>query len=269
MQLGLWIEIRPADDLPRTLERVAAMGFAALHAHFPAGCDQALARRVARAAAGAGLFVAAISGYANPLRPDEAPMGATLGQLAGLVELMPALGAGRLVSWSGTLGPGLLDDHPDNQAPAARAALRRSVEALLPLLEAAEARLLLEPFFTHTLREPGDIAAFCAEVASPALGVVLDPPNLLPPARWPDQTELIWSAVATLAPYVGLVHLKDMDLKAGALDLPGPGRGRLDYKAFMGALRAAELSAPLIVEHVSLDQAPAARSYVLRHLVRP
>lgn len=263
MQLGLWLEIRPGDDLPRLTDRVAAMGFSALHAHFPAGCDAALARRLNRACDGSGLDLAAVSGYANPLRPALAPMGSTAEQLAELIELLPLLDARRVVSWSGTYGEAIGDDHPGNRGEAAWEALRRHVDELAPLLEEADGLLLLEPFFAHALNTPERAAAFCRELASPYLRLVLDPPNLLAPADWPRQAELLPAMVAALAPFVGLVHLKDMRLRDGAVDMPGPGQGALDYRALLAAIAGAELSAPLILEHVTLDQAAAARRFVL------
>lgn len=263
MQLGLWLELRPGDDLPRLADRVAAMGYTALQAHFPAGCDAALARRVRRACAGSGLGLAAVSGYANPLRPELAPMGSSVAQLADLARLLPELGARSLVSWDGTYAAGIGGAHPDNPGPAAWDALRRHVDDLLPLLDAVDGVLVLEPFFSHVLATPARAAALCREVGSPYLRLVLDAPNMLPPATWGDQAARIAAAVATLAPFVGLVHLKDMRLVGGALDMPGPGQGILDYPALLGAIAEAGLSAPLIVEHVSLEQAPAARSFVL------
>ncbi|NTU81261.1 MAG: sugar phosphate isomerase/epimerase [Chloroflexales bacterium] len=257
MQPGLWLEIRARDDLGRLLDRVAAMGFSSLHAHFPEGCDAALARRLARASAGSGLAIAAASGYANPLRPSEAPMGSTLEQLAGLIELLPGLGARRVVSWSGTFAPGLLDDHPDNHTQVGWDALRASVDELFPLLDEAEAILLLEPYFTHVLNGPEAVARLCAEVNSPYLGVVLDPPD-----TWARQAELIPAGVAAIAPYVGLVHLKDVRPHNGR---PG---GPLDTTAFLEALSTTGISAPVIIEHVTLEQAAAARSFVLSHASR-
>lgn len=263
MQLGLWIEIRPADDLPQLTDKVAAMGFALLQAHFPAGCDRALARRLGRAAAASGLSVVAVSGYANPLRPAEAPMGSSLADLAGLIELMPMLGAHILVSWSGTYGAGLLDDHPENRSAAAWDQLRRSVDELLPLLDEAEASLAIEPFYTHVLGDVARLTQFCAELKSPYLGIVLDPPNLLPPATWDSQAKRITALTTALAPYTRLVHLKDMRLDDGRLELPGPGLGLLDYPALLAAIERAQLYAPLIIEHVTIEQAAAARRFVL------
>lgn len=263
MQLGLWLELRPGDDLPRVTDRVAAMGYGSIHAHFPDGCDAAMARRVNRACDGSGLGLAAVSGYANPLRPELPVMGSTVAQLAGLIELLPLLDARRVVSWSGTYGEGIGGGHPDNQGEAAWEALRRHVDELFPLLDATEGVLVLEPFFAHVLSTPQRAAAFCREYNSPYLRLALDAPNLLPPERWDRQAEDIAEAVAVLAPYVAVVHLKDMRLRDGALDMPGPGQGVLDYGALLGALARAAVGAPLIVEHVGLDQAAAARQFVL------
>jgi|YNPNPStandDraft_1061719.scaffolds.fasta_scaffold03112_9 sugar phosphate isomerase/epimerase len=266
MQLGIWIDIRPEQDVPRLFEQVADMGFGAVQAHFPAGCDAALARRARRAAARSGVEIVAVSGYANPLRPADAPMGFTQAALADLVALLPALDSRRVVTWSGTCAASLFEEDPENQGPAAWDTLRRAVDDLFPLLDANDAILVFEPFFAHVLDTPERIVAFCEEVGSPYVRVVLDPPNLLPPGMWQQQSELLPPLVAALAPYTGLIHLKDMRLRGAALDLPGPGEGVLDYPTFLGAVIRAEISAPLVIEHVALERAARARRFVLAHL---
>lgn len=266
MQLGIWIDIRPAQDVPRLFEQVAEMGFGAVQAHFPAGCDAVLARRVRRAAAGSGLEIVAVSGYANPLRPGDAPMGFTQAALADLIALLPALDTRRVVTWSGTYAASLLEEHPQNQSADAWDALRRAVDDLFPLLDANDAILVFEPFFAHVLDTPERIVAFCEEIGSPYVRVVLDPPNLLTPGMWQQQSELLPPLVAALAPYTSLIHLKDMRLRGAALDLPGPGEGILDYPAFLGAVARAEISAPLLIEHVALERAARTRRFVLEQL---
>lgn len=265
MHLGLWLELRPSDDLSRLTDQVAELGFGTLQAHFPAGCDATFARRVHRACAGSGLELVAVSGYANPLRPDDAPKGYTQADIARLIELLPLLDARRVVTWSGTYAAGLREPHSENHSAAAWQTLQRAVDDLLPLLDAHDAILVLEPFFTHVLDGPERIVRFCQEVGSPYVRVVLDPPGLLPPATWEQQAELLPASIAMLAPYVGLVHLKDMRLRDGVLELPGPGEGVLDYAVFLNAVARAGIDAPLVIEHVSLAQASAARRYVLAH----
>lgn len=193
-------------------------------------------------------------------------MGYTQAQLANLIELMPRLDVRRIVSWSGTFTPDLFDDYPDNHAQVGWDALRASIDELFPLLDEAEAILLLEPYATHVLRGPDDVLRLCAEVNSPYLGVLLDPPNMLPPDTWGHQAELIRAGTAALAPYVGLIHLKDMRLRAGRLDLTGPGEGVLDYQAFIGAIQSSGIVVPMIISHVTLDQAAAARRFVLARI---
>lgn len=265
MQFGLWLQLYPGEDVAATLARVAALGFADIHAHFPQGCDEALARATAAGATAAGLEIAAVSGYANPLRPHEAPMGATLQQLDDLARLMPIMGARRLVSWGGTYGAGLLDDHADNQTDQAWATLQRSVEDLLPLLDAVDATLVLEPFFSHILATQGHMRRLAKLLGwSPRLRFVFDPPNLLPPGTWDEHGGKMLVMATALAPLVGLVHLKDMRMDAARLELPGPGAGVLDYAAFRRAIADSGIVASLIVEHVTLDQAEAALRFVQR-----
>ncbi|MCU0495476.1 MAG: sugar phosphate isomerase/epimerase [Chloroflexaceae bacterium] len=263
---GLWIQIQPGDNVAATLERVAALGFGSLHVHFPHGCDEALARETAAVAQAAGLEIVAVSGYSNPLRPDDAPMGWTQTGLEGLARLLPTLGARRLVSWSGTYAPGLLDDHPNNQREVAWDELRRAVEQLLPALDAADVTLALEPWYHHVLGTAEQLARFCAAWPAGRVSTVFDPPNLLPPQTWPEQARHIEQMAATLEPHISLVHLKDMRMDGDRLELPGPGSGILDYAALRQALLANTINAPLVVEHVTLAQAGAALDFVKKSM---
>jgi sugar phosphate isomerase/epimerase len=263
MMLGLWIEVRPDDDLGARFARVVTMGYSALHVHFPARCDAALARRVAGSAADYGLAISAVSGYANLLRSEQAPMGYDLAQLQELIALLPLLDTRSVVCWAGTLADDLLAAHPENHSSATYALLRNSLNQILRALDAVEAVLLIEPFFTHILGDVAALAQFFEATNSPYMGLVLDPPNLLPPPSWGQQGTVIEQMIKRLAPYIGLVHLKDMRLDGEKLELPGPGGGVLDYKTFLGALERYHINAPRIVEHVTLEEAGAARAFVL------
>jgi sugar phosphate isomerase/epimerase len=117
--------------------------------------------------------------------------------------------------------------------------------------------------YTHILGDVETLAQFLEVMNSPYVGLVLDPPNLLPPPRWEQQGTALKQMLKRLSPYIGLVHLKDMRLAGEKLELPGPGGGVLDYRAFLGALERYGISAPRIVEHVTLEQAAAARAFVL------
>ncbi len=262
MELGLLIELRPIDKPLTRFATLAAMGYSGLHVHFPEGCDKRLARAVASACAANGLSLFAVSGYANPLRPDEAPMGVNLAGLQRIVELLPLLGTRTVVSWSGTYSAELFSAHPDNHSPAAWESLRRSVDQLLPALDQAEASLLLEPHMVHVLGNPARLAAFCAEVSSPYLGLVLDPANLLAPQAAGQDSAAISALVDQLAPYTRLVHLRDLRLADSKLD-PNGGGANLNYPALLAALVGAGVSAPLVVEQVTLQQARAARAFVV------
>jgi sugar phosphate isomerase/epimerase len=263
MELGLLIELRLIDKPLTRFATLATMGYSGLHVHFPEGCDKKLARTVASACAVNGLSLFAVSGYANPLRPDEAPMGVSLEGLRRMVELLPLLGARTLVSWSGTYSAELFSPHADNHGPAAWEALRRSVDDLLPALDRSEASLLLEPHAAHVLGDAARLAAFCAEVSSPYLGLVLDPANLLAQRAAGQDRAAIGALVEQLAPYTRLVHLRDLRLADGSPSSTGGATGSVNYPALLAALSRAGVSAPLVIEQVTLQQARAARAFVV------
>ncbi|PDW04449.1 sugar phosphate isomerase/epimerase family protein [Candidatus Viridilinea mediisalina] len=265
MQLAFSITLGPDDHPGPLANQVAELGYNALHVHFAAGYDPALARRLASASAESGLPIVAVSGYANPLRPADAPMGMNFDQLADLIEWLPQLNTRRIICWSGSYAPGIFEAHPENQSLAARAQLREQIEDLLPLLDEAEAILLLAPHHRHVLHNPTAIAEFCAELNSPYLRILLDLPNLLPPAHWLKHSATLRQTVAQLAPYVGLLQCQDMCLRDGHADLCAPGQGLLNYPQLMRAVRAAELIVPFVVGQTELSQAAAVRRLILDH----
>lgn len=264
MELGLRVDLLPNDKPFTRFATIAAMGYSGLHINFPEGCDKRLARRVHVACSANGLSLLAVSGYANPLRPTDAPMGWTIEGLRRLIDLMPLMHARALVSWSGTYNTDPFGAHPDNHTVGAWETLHGVVEDLVPDLDAAEAVLLLEPYYTHVLDTAERLATFCSEINSPYLGLVLDPANLLPPAGTEPQKPALAAMVARLANYTRLVHLADQRTPESRPDLPD-GAQHLDYWALMRALEDARVGAPCVIERTTIQHARVARAYVLAH----
>jgi sugar phosphate isomerase/epimerase len=239
MELGLSIELRATDKIAPRLATIAAMGYQGVHAHFPEGCDKRLARTLASACAANGLSLFAVSGYANPLRPAEAPMGMTVAALQRLIELLPLCGARAVVSWSGTRSAELFAGHPENTTAAAWAMLSEHIETLLPLLDAAEGVLLLKAQRSHVLADVAQITRFFTQFSSPYLGLAFDGTQFSSDA----------AAIGQLAPFIRLLYLRTSAMSSADME--------------RAALVEAEISAPIVLEDVSIQQARGARFAVL------
>jgi sugar phosphate isomerase/epimerase len=245
MELGLSIELRATDKFARRLATIAGLGYQGLHVHFPDGCDKKLARSLASACAANGLSLFAVSGYANPLRPDEAPMGMTVAALERLIDLLPVCGARAVVTWSGTYSHDPLLNHTENQSARAWEQLYLYLERVLPLLDAAEGVLLLEAHRHHVLADAQLINRLFMEFSSPYLGLVFDPANL---------AHLNPTALVEYMPYTRLVHLRD-SLSQEVIGLT------------LRSLEQVSIAAPVVIEQVSIQQARTARAAVLDALV--
>lgn len=210
-----------------------------------------------------GLKVAALGSYMNLLEPDSPRLfGTTVRSLRSAAEALTVVkgdpGVKRnIVIWAGTLARGgLLEGHPDNGSLKTwDRALDTVLTLLTPVLDAGS-RLLFEPYFTHFLGTPRDYRLFFREIerrigftgdpTSSPVGVVLDPPNFVDIEGLKDLKARLHEAIETLAPYVGLVHFKDIapptsaatlpDSAAAHPDLPAPGGGVIDYPWYVRTL---------------------------------
>ncbi|MFV9503878.1 MAG: sugar phosphate isomerase/epimerase family protein [Oscillochloridaceae bacterium umkhey_bin13] len=259
MQLGLGLHVRPDRRLGAITDQIAALGYQSIHAHFPTGCDAKLARQLARACTDSGLSILAVSGYANPLRPDDAPMGFSQHQLGDLIELMARLDCRRLISWSGSYAAAPRAGHPDNATPAAWETLYQALDELFPLLDEAEAMLLLAPQRNHVLNNAERTARFCGEFNSPYLRLLYQASNLLGPDLTATRDEQIANDIVTMARWIGQVEL---EARGDESDLLLP-----DLDLILHNVRKVDLTVPLSVAAAPLEQAGAARHAVLSHIL--
>jgi len=225
-----------------------------------------------------GALAAIEAAATSPGRPEGrgAPSGPAA--QAGLWATRP-----QFVVWSGTLGKSLLAIHPGNFSPAA---WDRAVETAVDLVQRIAqlgGRLLVEPYYTHVLGRARDYIHFFNEVerraavagagagGARAIGIVLDPPNLIDAESLHDLDAWVDEVVARLGPHAGLAHFKDITLPPGGTELhpglPKPGAGLMDYRRLTAALRAHAPAGRFvgIVEHHdenSLDELKRLKAFV-------
>jgi len=92
-------------------------------------------------------------------------------------------------------------------------------------------------------------------VDRPALGVHIDVCNTInTPERFYSNGDYIRTTIAQLAPWIVSCHAKDLDWKP-KMNLHFveviPGRGSIDYRAYLESLAALPRATPLMLEHLS------------------
>lgn len=130
----------------------------------------------------------------------------------------------------------------------AQGLLLAALEALLQRAEGAGSVLCLEPVWDHAIGTPQAMRDIIDRVGSKALGVVLDPVNLVDPRESSEGSKAALEAIELFGERVAAVHVKDYVLREGSKVAVRPGEGLMDWRKVALAVAAAAPDAPFIVE---------------------
>jgi sugar phosphate isomerase/epimerase len=273
MQVGIFAKTFAGSDPATVLGAVADAGFAV--AQYNMACsglpsmpdaippEASAAVRAASEASGVGIV--ALSGTCNLIHPDPAVRADGLRRLGVVIAAAPVLGTRLVTLCTGTRDP---DDmwraHPDNASPAAWRDLLASLAVAVDAAEAAGVDLGIEPELANVVSSAEAARRLIDEMDSPRLRIVLDAANLFEVASPAEQRAIVSHAVDLLADRIAMAHAKDRTA-AGAF--VAAGRGVLDYRHYLGALRRAGFDGPLVTHGLSADEAPAVGAFLRRMLV--
>lgn len=215
-----------------------------------------------------GLPAEAIGCYANPMQPGSALVSACSDDdLRMLLEKLPPRGedddAYRIVTWGGTLSGKLLLPHPGHNNPGAMAELRDWVKDIHPLLERANACLLMHPHHAHVLGTHHSLHRFLMSLDTPYVGTVFDFCNWLSPKTFHERDMILGESLKKLAPMTGLVHVKDMRIDQFNLTVHVPGQGQLAFAGMLKQFRRHVNDVPWIIDGAESEmELQRAREYL-------
>ena len=271
IQLG--IRLHDTAELPfeERLETVRAQGFSCVHLAlskvsglpsateaFTPGYAMALRHLFAKHE----LDVAVLGCYQNPGNPDEQMMARIRNQYLAHIRLASLLGCGVVGTETGALNE---DYHYDPQDTVSEQALEQLIRNLKPIVLYAEKMgviLAIEPVWKHIVSDADRARTVLDKIGSPNLQVILDPVNLISPARYQQRDETIAHAIEVLGRDVAVIHLKDCRLEHGEVVSSACGTGELDYSQIISF---AERSKPCIqatLENTTPENAVMARRYI-------
>ena len=238
-----------ADEYRGVQFNLVSTGLPTLPEQLPDG----LAESIKHQAHAAGIALAALSGTYNMAHPDADVRASSRKSFANVVEAARRMGAPVVTLCTGSRDPeNMWKHHPDNQTASAWSVLRSELDSVLPLAESAGIKLAIEPEPGNVVNHAQAARRLLDEVASPLLGIVLDPANLLSPATLSEQQQIIAEAAKLLGDSVLLAHIKDIDPSGS---VTAAGRGAVDFPAFVAALRSIAYDGALIAHGFPQDYA--------------
>jgi len=291
MQVGIFTGYFPY-ALDEQARRIRALGFNTVQLDLafkdidlstPSAITGEKARAICQTFRDHGLPVCAVSGYTNIVHPDAAERTRRLDLLRAIIRHARSLGSPYVISETGTFDPGSdWVSHPKNKTEAGWADCRAVIAELAQHAYDHGAVFLLETYVNNVVGSIEETVRMFAEVDHPGLGLLMDPTNYFEDHNIDDMAGTLRRIFDTLGERVRIAHAKDVKRAdtaeekhahldaseahsfrgVGAIELPAPGLGTLDYDDYLTRLSRRSPNIPLIIEHLDESDVPRAKRFV-------
>ena len=232
-------------------------GYSAVY--FPSGeVDDSAVAGIVKSAEAAGLVIAEVGAWSNPLSPDEATRSAALENCRAQLALADRAGARCCVNIAGSRGGKWDGPHAEDLTDATFDLIVESVRAILDAVRPTRTFYTLEPMPWMYPDSADSYLRLLRAVGRKQFGVHLDPVNLVcSPQRYFGNAALIRDCFAKLGPHIRSCHAKDILLGENLtvhLSEVRPGLGALDYAVLLQELDRGDPETPLMLEHLQTDE---------------
>lgn len=270
MKLGVFMKIIVRQYWEDILDAVAELGVRWVHftlqpivgEPLPLRLEDEVIEKIRKALTSRGLRIASFSGTFNMAHPDPDYRREHLARFGQACRACARLGGGVVAVCTGTReSRDMWTYHPDNQTPSAWRDMAETVRAALDFAEKYDVKLAFEPEANNVVNSASAASRLLQQMQNPRLRVILDPVNLVPHEKQANCEAWLPQVVETLAPYVEIVHAKDV-LRTGLGDALQP--PILDYALFFRLLRNVSFHGPILIHSVAEAELPKAITF-LRH----
>jgi sugar phosphate isomerase/epimerase len=247
-------------DLPDPQAWVAAVqaaGYRAAYCPVPLSADDATIQAYAQAAADAGIILAEVGAWSNPLSPDAATRQKALDHCKRSLALADQIGARCCVNIAGSRGDQWDAPDPANLTQATFDLIVETVRDIIDSVNPRRTFYTLEPMPWMYPDSVDSYLRLIEAIDRKAFAVHLDPVNIITsPQIYYNNTAFLQDCFARLGPYIKSCHGKDIVLRTTLtvhLEEVRPGLGQLDYATLLREV-AALGDVPLMIEHLPNEQ---------------
>ena len=282
--------------LQESIERIKKDGFTCVQLDLtfkgmdlsPEALTKEKCRTIRDAFREANLPVVAVSGYTNLVHPDPEKRKRNVSGLKRILQFARDLGSPYVVSETGTYNAEsdwVWD--PNNGTEEAYQEVATQIEGLAKFAYEHGAVFLVENYVNNVIGSVDRLARLFADIDHPGLGLLLDPTNYFTDTNIGRVDDEINRIFDTLGPRVKLAHAKDCkpaedtsekhaDIDAteahsfrgsGAVELPAPGLGILNYDLYLQRLYKLHPNIPIIIEHLDESDIPRAKKFLDEKLI--
>jgi sugar phosphate isomerase/epimerase len=270
LRLGIFTGVYASLPLEEAARRIAADGFHGVVLEYafadvrfdPWAPDWDKARLISSTLAKHNLKIVGLFGYYNVVDPDAARRQRGEQRMQVLIENWKQFGCPVISTETGTFNDkSEWLESPENGTEQGYQACRSALEKLTGAAKKAGAVISIETYWRNVIDSIARAQRVMRDV--PGLKLVMDPCNFYRKEDLSRMDPMLEEMFRLLGKQIVLAHAKDVKAGADGTDLPASGKGVLDYPLFLRLLAGLNRELYLIIEHLTLEDVPRARDYVL------
>ncbi|MFN0165442.1 MAG: sugar phosphate isomerase/epimerase family protein [Bryobacteraceae bacterium] len=260
-----------SDDPAELAREHRRLGYSAAFCPAAKPEDTDRVRTIERAFAAENVVIAEVGAWVNMLDPDAEKRRTNLRYVSERLALAEAVGARCCVDIAGSFdskywyGP-----HPRNLSREFFDATVENCRRVIDEIKPKRTRFTIEMMGWSLPDSPDAYLDLIQAVDRPAFGVHLDVCNIInSPPRIYTNGEIIAECFRKLGPWITSCHAKDVawqvELQVHFREVI-PGRGEIDYRAYLSGLSGLTVDAPLMLEHLKSAEEYAEGSSFIRRV---
>jgi len=259
-----------ADDPAALAKEHRRLGYSAAYCPQASIDDMDLVRAIEKAFAAENVVIAEVGVWVNMLDPDEQKRRENLTKVSRGLALADAVGARCCVDIAGSYNPKVW--YGPNSKNFSREFFDATVENCRRLIDEVKpkrTKFTIEMMGWAWPEGPDQYLKLIKAVDRPQFGVHVDVCNTVnSPQRFYANADLIREIFGKLGRYIASCHAKDLDwvpeMNLHFVEVI-PGRGSIDYAAYLTAVAQLPVDAPLMLEHLkTAEEYDEGRNYILK-----
>lgn len=206
-----------------------------------------------------GVDVAVLGSYINPSTSDDTLLQAGVEKFCEKIRFASVLKPIVVGTETGFYGdaPSCLDD-----TPVAYRRLLQTMELLATKAEEYGVCIGVEGVHCFVINTPKKMKRLVDDLASKFVKVIFDPVNYLTEKNYLAQDEMIKDAFELFSDKIAVLHAKDFAIENGVMKRLRIGEGLLNYPLIFDYMQKNKVSAPIIVEEYTEDEAQNGAKYL-------
>jgi sugar phosphate isomerase/epimerase len=269
IRLGGPIFLKGSD--PRELAREhRRLGYSAAYCPEAKVEDTTLLGEIEKAFAAENVVIAEVGAWVNMLDPDDAKRAKNLRYVIERLALAEAVGARCCPDIAGSYNPTVwYGPHPKNLSQEFFDATVENCRHVIDEVKPKRTRFTIEMMGWSLPDAPDAYLKLIHAVDRTGFAVHMDVCNgINSPAKFYRSGEFISECFRTLGPWIVSCHAKDLqwipELNVHFLEVI-PGRGEVDYRAYLTELSKLPVSAPLMLEHLkTAEEYEEGKRYIMK-----